>query len=36
LLDDHGSRCVMGAEGAEQLHKTDELITAVGRLVRRG
>jgi DNA-binding FrmR family transcriptional regulator len=36
LLDDHARHCVMGAEGAEQADKTDELMAAVGRLMRRG
>jgi DNA-binding FrmR family transcriptional regulator len=36
LLDDHARHCVMGAEAAEQAGKTDELMAAVGRLMRRG
>src|SRR5688500_14955278 len=36
LLDDHARHCVMGAEGDEQAHKTDELMAAVARLMRRG
>jgi DNA-binding FrmR family transcriptional regulator len=36
LLDDHARHCVMDAEGAEQTDKTDELMAAVGRLMRRG
>ena len=36
LLDDHAHRCVIGAEGAEQTDKTEELMAAVGRLMRRG
>jgi DNA-binding FrmR family transcriptional regulator len=36
LLDDHARHCVMGAEGDEQAGKTDELMAAVGRLMRRG
>jgi CsoR family transcriptional regulator, copper-sensing transcriptional repressor len=36
LLDDHAQHCVMGAEGAERREKTDELMGAVGRLMRRG
>ena len=36
LLDDHASHCVMGAEGAEREEKTQELMAAVGRLMRRG
>jgi DNA-binding FrmR family transcriptional regulator len=35
LLDDHARHCVMGAEGEEQPDKTDELMAAVGRLMRR-
>jgi CsoR family transcriptional regulator, copper-sensing transcriptional repressor len=34
LLDDHAHHCVMGAGDAEE--KTDELIAAVARLMRRG
>jgi DNA-binding FrmR family transcriptional regulator len=36
LLDDHARHCVMGAEGGEQAQKTDELMAAVARLMRRG
>ena len=36
LLDEHARHCVMGAEGDDQLDKTDELMAAVGRLMRRG
>ena len=36
LLDDHAHHCVMGARGADREAKTDELMAAVGRLVRRG
>jgi CsoR family transcriptional regulator, copper-sensing transcriptional repressor len=35
LLDDHAQHCVMGAEGADRSEKTEELMMAVGRLVRR-
>ena len=35
LLDDHAHHCVIGAETAEQDEKTDELMAAVGRLMRR-
>ncbi|PZS13735.1 MAG: transcriptional regulator [Solirubrobacterales bacterium] len=35
LLDDHAHHCVIGATGAEQAEKTQELMAAVGRLVRR-
>ena len=37
LLDDHAHHCVLGAEEAsERGEKTDELMAAVGRLMRRG
>ena len=37
LLDEHARHCVAGAHGAEELgDKTDELMAAVGRLMRRG
>lgn len=36
LLDQHARHCVAGAEGQEQVDKTDELMAAVGRLMRRG
>ena len=36
LLDEHARHCVMGAEDAEQADKTDELMAAVARLMRRG
>ena len=36
LLDEHARHCVMPTEGAEQTDKTDELMAAVGRLMRRG
>ena len=36
LLDDHARHCVRGAEGTAQVDKTDELMAAVGRLMRRG
>jgi DNA-binding FrmR family transcriptional regulator len=35
LLDEHARHCVVGAEGDERLEKTDELMAAVGRLMRR-
>jgi CsoR family transcriptional regulator, copper-sensing transcriptional repressor len=37
LLDQHAAHCVMGAddEGVRQ-ERTDELMAAVGRLMRRG
>ncbi len=36
LLDEHARHCVVRAEGDEQADKTDELMAAVGRLMRRG
>jgi len=36
LLDDHAHHCVLGAEDAERDAKTEELMAAVGRLMRRG
>src|ERR671924_875602 len=36
LLDDHARHCVMGAEGQQRIDRTDELMGAVGRLMRRG
>ena len=36
LLDDHARHCVIGAEGEQQDERTEELMAAVGRLVRRG
>jgi CsoR family transcriptional regulator, copper-sensing transcriptional repressor len=36
LLDDHAHHCVMGAAEAERDAKTEELMAAVGRLMRRG
>ncbi len=37
LLDDHARHCVIGAgDDAEQAEKTQELMAAVGRLMRRG
>jgi DNA-binding FrmR family transcriptional regulator len=36
LLDDHAHVCVMGAADAERDAKTEELMAAVGRLMRRG
>jgi len=35
LLDDHAKHCVIGAEKDEQDAKTEELMSAVGRLMRR-
>jgi CsoR family transcriptional regulator, copper-sensing transcriptional repressor len=36
LLDNHAHHCVMGARGADREVMTDELMAAVGRLIRRG
>ena len=37
LLDDHAHHCVIGAENAEARdEKAEELMAAVGRLMRRG
>jgi CsoR family transcriptional regulator, copper-sensing transcriptional repressor len=36
LLDDHARHCVMGAEAEERIDRTDEMMAAVGRLVRGG
>jgi DNA-binding FrmR family transcriptional regulator len=36
LIDGHTRHCVMGAATSEREEKTEELMTAVGRLIRRG
>ena len=36
LSDDHARHCVMGAGEDSQAEMTDELMAAVGRLMRRG
>lgn len=36
LLDDHAHSCVVGAKRGEQAERTEELMSAVGRLMRRG
>jgi DNA-binding FrmR family transcriptional regulator len=36
LLDEHARHCVMGAADGERVERTDELMGAVGRLMRRG
>jgi len=37
LLDDHAHHCVMGVDSPETRdEKTEELMAAVGRLMRRG
>jgi CsoR family transcriptional regulator, copper-sensing transcriptional repressor len=36
LLDGHAHSCVIGAEPQQQDARTDEMMAAVGRLLRRG
>ena len=36
LLDDHARHCVMGAPADDAAAKTDEVMAAVGRFMRRG
>jgi CsoR family transcriptional regulator, copper-sensing transcriptional repressor len=36
LLDGHARTCVIGAEANKQADRTEELMSAVGRLMRRG
>ena len=36
LLDDHARHCVIGGEPGQQSDRTEELMAAVGRLMRRG
>lgn len=36
LLDDHAHHCVLGAGESDRETKTDELMAAVGRLMKRG
>ena len=36
LLDEHTQHCVMGATGDKRVERTDELMSAVARLMRRG
>ncbi len=36
LLDEHARHCVLRSEGPTQEDRTDELMGAVGRLMRRG
>jgi len=35
LLDDHARHCVIGGKEEEQAERTTELMSAVGRLMRR-
>jgi DNA-binding FrmR family transcriptional regulator len=36
LLDDHARHCVVGAPDAKKDERTEELMAAVGRMMRRG
>jgi DNA-binding FrmR family transcriptional regulator len=36
LLDGHAQTCVIGAEPSQQDERTEEMMAAVGRLLRRG
>jgi DNA-binding FrmR family transcriptional regulator len=36
LLDEHARHCVIGGPDAKKEDRTDELMAAVGRLMRRG
>lgn len=36
LMDDHAKHCVVGADEASREERTAELMSAVGRLMRRG
>jgi DNA-binding FrmR family transcriptional regulator len=36
LLDGHAHTCVIGAEADQQDERTEEMMAAVGRLLRRG
>jgi len=36
LLDGHANHCVIGAEEVDREERTAELMSAVGRLMRRG
>ena len=36
LLDDHARHCVIGGAESKQAQRTEELMAAVGRLMRRG
>jgi CsoR family transcriptional regulator, copper-sensing transcriptional repressor len=36
LLDGHAHTCVVGAEPGQQEERTEEMMAAVGRLMRRG
>jgi DNA-binding FrmR family transcriptional regulator len=36
LLDDHARHCVVGGPDAKKEERTEELMAAVGRMMRRG
>ena len=36
LLDEHARHCVVGAESGSREDRADEMMAAVGRLLRRG
>ena len=36
LLDDHAHHCVVGGPDAKKEERTEELMAAVGRMMRRG
>ena len=36
LADDHARHCVMGGPEEERSDRTEELMAAIGRLIRRG
>jgi CsoR family transcriptional regulator, copper-sensing transcriptional repressor len=36
LMDDHARHCVVGGPEAKKEERTEELMAAVGRLMRRG
>jgi len=36
LLDGHAHTCVIGAEAGQQDERTEEMMAAVGRLLKRG
>lgn len=36
LLDDHATSCVIGGDADKQAERTEELMAAVARLMRRG
>jgi CsoR family transcriptional regulator, copper-sensing transcriptional repressor len=36
LLDGHAHTCVIGAEPGQQDERTEEMMAAIGRLLRRG